>query len=455
LAPDTRPEGEVGSRDLAQGLAPAAPAEPSATTSFGSGARLLSVGIAATGLFTFAYFSVAKHVLSDAQYGRVSLLWSVLFVTMSVIYRPVEQLLSRTIADRRARGLEGGHPLRVPATIQASFAATFLVVALAARGPIENGLFDGESSLYWILIGATIAYAASYFARGYLAGHQWFALYGGLVLFESLSRFCFPVAVALGIATGETAVALGIVAAPFASLLVIPWALRRHEAAAPGADRAERDRGAMRESAGFAGSVAAIQLAEQTLLNAAVLLVPDSGKAGVVFSALLIARAPLQLFQAVQTSLLPHLAGLEATAGHAAFARAIRQTVLVIAGFAGAVALGLLAIGPFVMDTLFPSDTTYGRVGLAIIAVGMGLHLTAGTLNQAALARGRASQAAAAWLVAAVAFVGWMVAPIVSDELVRAEVGYAGAAGLLCVLLYGLYRRPPAAAAAPVDGVAS
>ncbi|HEY4096619.1 MAG TPA: hypothetical protein VGM33_13955, partial [Baekduia sp.] len=221
--------------------------------SFGSGARLLSVGIAATGLFTFAYFSVASHVLSDDEYGRVSLLWSVLFVTMSVIYRPVEQLLSRTIADRRARGLAGGHPLRVPATIQASFAVTFLVVAFAAHGPIENGLFDGESSLYWILIAATVAYAASYFARGYLAGHQWFALYGALVLFESLSRFCFPVAVALGIATGETAVALGIVAAPLASLMVIPWALRRHEAAAAGAEAAERARGAMRESAGFAG----------------------------------------------------------------------------------------------------------------------------------------------------------------------------------------------------------
>ena len=213
----------------------------------------------------------------------------------------------------------------MPATIQASFAAAFLVVALALRGPIEDGLFDGESALYWILIAATVAYAASYFARGYLAGHQWFGLYGGLVLFESLSRFCFPVAVAVGVASGETAVALGIVAAPLASLMVIPWALRRHEAAEAGAPGAEpRDRGELRESAGFAGAVAAIQLAEQTLLNAAVLLVADSTKAGVVFSALLIARAPLQLFQAVQTSLLPHLAGLEATEGHEAFAKAIR-----------------------------------------------------------------------------------------------------------------------------------
>jgi O-antigen/teichoic acid export membrane protein len=417
--------------------------------SYGSGARLLSIGIAATGLFTFAYFSVASHVLDDDAYGRVSLLWSVLFVTMSVIYRPVEQLLSRTIADRRARGIEGGHSLRVPATIQASFAAAFLVVAFALRGPIEDGLFDGESALYWILIAATVAYAASYFARGYLAGHQWFGLYGGLVLFESLSRFCFPVAVAVGLASGETAVALGIVAAPLASLMVIPWALQRHEAAEAagrvGADALPRDRGEMRESAGFAGSVAAIQLAEQTLLNAAVLLVADSTKAGVVFSALLIARAPLQLFQAVQTSLLPHLAGLEATEGHEAFARAIRTTILAIAAFAGAVALGLLAVGPFVMDVLFPSDTDYGRVGLAVIAVGMGLHLTAGTFNQAALARGRAHQAAACWLGAAAVFVVWMVLPVVSDELLRAEVGYAGAAGLLCALLYMLYRRRPAA----------
>jgi O-antigen/teichoic acid export membrane protein len=434
----------------AQNLPASAEGDAGATggeRSYGSGARLLSIGIAATGLFTFAYFSVASHVLDDDAYGRVSLLWSVLFVTMSVIYRPVEQLLSRTIADRRARGLEGGHALRVPATIQASFAAAFLVVAFALHGPIEDGLFDGESALYWILIAATVAYAASYFARGFLAGHQWFGLYGGLVLFESLSRFCFPVAVAVGVASGETAVALGIVAAPLASLMVIPWALRRHEPAeASASDATPRSRGELRESAGFAGSVAAIQLAEQTLLNAAVLLVADSTKAGIVFSALLIARAPLQLFQAVQTSLLPHLAGLEATEGHEAFAKAIRTTILAITGFAGAVALGLLAIGPFVMDMLFPSDTDYGRVGLAVIAVGMGLHLTAGTFNQAALARGRAHQAAAAWLVAAAAFVVWMVLPVADDELVRAEVGYAGAAGLLCGLLYVLYRRRPVAA---------
>ena len=120
--------------------------------------------------------------------------------------------------------------------------------------------FNGSDALYWILVGATLAYAGSYFARGYLAGHQWFGLYGALVLFESVSRFCFPVAVAVGIASGQTAVALGILAAPVASLLVVPWAIRRHAGGTSG-------EGATRESAGFAVAVAAIQLAEQTLVT--------------------------------------------------------------------------------------------------------------------------------------------------------------------------------------------
>ena len=43
--------------------------------SYGRGARLLSIGIASTGLVTFAYFSVASYVLDDADYAGISLLW--------------------------------------------------------------------------------------------------------------------------------------------------------------------------------------------------------------------------------------------------------------------------------------------------------------------------------------------------------------------------------------------
>lgn len=407
-----------------------------ADSSYGRGARILSIGIATTGVVTFAYFAVASHVLDDVEYKGVSLLWALMFVIVSVIYRPIEQLLSRSIAETRARG-EAAHALRTPLTLQAGFALAFLALALPLRDRLTDDVFDGSSTLYWVLVGGVLAYAASYFARGWLAGNKRFGLYGGLVLVESCSRFLFPLAVALGIADGQDVVALGILAAPFVSLVVVPWALGRRARATPGS--AASPSASLRAGGGFALAVFVVMLAEQTLLNAAVLTVDATSEnpalAGFVFNVLLIARAPLQLFQAVQTSLLPHLAGLTATEGHEEFARAIRVTLLAIAGFAGAVALGLLAIGPWAMDLLFGGDFDYGRGGLALVALGMGCHLATGTLNQAALARGRQRLAAAAWAAAAIGFVVWLVLPAVDDQVLRVEVGYLGATAVLCGLL--------------------
>jgi O-antigen/teichoic acid export membrane protein len=354
-----------------------------------------------------------------------------------VIYRPIEQLLSRTIADRRARGFEH-HPLRTPLLLQAGFALAFLVLALILRGPIEDAL--GSAALYWVLVVAVLAYAASYFARGWLAGHQWFVLYGGLVFIEATARLAFAVAAAVGLASGESFVAMGMAAAPFVSLVVVPLAFARRPRAGAAREQDEEALGLARGGR-FAVAVLLIMAAEQTLLNGGVIAVAAEGAvAGYVFNALLIARAPLQLFQAVQGSLLPHLAGLEATQGRDEFERAIRVTILAIAGFAGAVALGLLVLGPFAMSLLFEDDAEYGRFGLAAVALGMGAHLAAGTLNQAALARDRAGAAAAAWIVTAVAFVAWMLSGAVDDALLRAEVGYLGAAALLCALLALVYR---------------
>jgi O-antigen/teichoic acid export membrane protein len=439
--------------------------------SYGAGARILSLGIASTGLLTFAYFSIASHVLGERSAKLLDVLWSVMFVIISVIYRPIEQLLSRTIAERRARG-HAQHTLRVPMLIQASFACIFFVVALALHGELVDHVFEHQGALYDVLVVGTLAYAASYFARGWLAGHQRFGLFGGLVLMESTSRISFAIAVALGITSGQTAVALGIAAAPFVSLVVVPAAFAHSRSdrtlagapitvdeadaalAGPGTEgvqeAAAHDELSLRRGGGFAVWVSSIMLSEQTLLNAAVLTVDATSHngvlAGIVFNVLLIARAPLQLFQAIQTSLLPHLTGLEATDGHDAFARAIRVTILAIAGFAAAVTLGLLVLGPFALRHVFFGQVwSYDRFGLALIGVGMGLHLTSGALNQAALARDRARAAAGCWACAAVAFLVWMLSSPISEQLLRAEVGYAGATALLALALATLYRRGTAA----------
>jgi O-antigen/teichoic acid export membrane protein len=441
---------------------------------YGRRAGLLSIGVGLTGLITYLFFAIASHELSREDYGEVAVLWSAVFITVSTLQRPVEQLLSRTLAEHSARGASVAPPVRVAATIQLAIGLAFAATALLLRGPLEDGLLDGNETLYWIGIAAVTTYGASYFARGFLAGSHRLTLYALLIISESVSRTAFPLAVALGIATGQSAVALGIVAAPTLSLIVVPFAFLRRGAIGPGggggdrtrasgspkASVAARDRstGAAQPSeftlahgGGFALAVLAIMASEQAFLNAGPLLVKASAgaaAAGFIFNVLMIARAPLQLFQAVSTSLLPHLTRLRSSGeegGEEAFRLSVRVTLAAIAGFTAVIAAAMLIAGPDLMQLAFGENHSYEREDLLIVTAGMGLYLSAATLNQAALAQGQVRRAASCWIGSALAFVAWTALPLLDDEFLRVEVGYLGAAALLCSLLYVLYRTPGAA----------
>ena len=421
------------------------------TRRFGRSAAMLSIGVGSAGLLTYVYFSLASHNLSRTEYGEIVVLWSAVFVTISILFRPVEQLLSRTIAERQARGETIGGTLRVAATIQGGLALAFAALALALRGPLQDDLLSGNSTLYWILVAAVLAFAASFFARGFLAGSRRFVLYGSLLLAESTARMSFAFAVAVGIASGQTAVALGIVAAPVLSLTVVPLAFAgravARRATPPPRAAAGESQFTLARGGGFAAAVFLIMVSEQSLLNAGPLLVRASegaAAAGFIFNVLMIARAPLVLFQAVATSLLPHLTRLRSSGveGDGAFQMSVRVTVSAIAAFAAAVGLFALIAGPELMQIAFGDKFTYDRAGLLIVTAGMGFYLASGTLNQAALAQGQARAAAARWVICAAGFVCWNFVPVF-DEFRRVEVGFAGAAALLCGLLYVLYRNPP------------
>jgi O-antigen/teichoic acid export membrane protein len=423
--------------------------------SYGRRASLLSIGVGLTGLITYLYFALASHELSREDYGEIAVLWSAVFITVSTLQRPVEQLLSRSISEHMAAGRSYSHPVRVAAGIQGGIAVAFVSVAVALREPITDGLLHGNTTLFWIGVAAVAAYGASYFARGFLAGSHRLTAYALLIISESVSRTAFPFAVALGIASGQDAVALGIVAAPTLSLIVVPFAFLRRgagqRAETDGRDTPATDTAgepadfSLAEGGAFAAAVFLIMLSEQTFLNAGPLLVSASAgaaAAGFIFNILMIARAPLQLFQAVSTSLLPHLTRLGSQGAESDFRASVRVTIAAIAAFAGAVAVAMVVAGPELMQIAFGDNFTYERIDLLLVTAGMGLYLSAATLNQAALARRQVRAAAACWAGCAVAFVIWTAVPIVSDEFHRVEVGYLGAAALLCGLLYMLYRRP-------------
>jgi len=427
---------------------------------YGKTASFLAIGVGLTGLITYAYFLIASHVLSKPDYGQITVLWSAVFITISTLYRPVEQLLSRHVSERLAKGEPLRQELRVASTIQIGLALFFAVAALVLRGPIQNDLLEGNETLYWVFFGAVLFYAASYFARGFLAGQRTFGLFTALILSESCFRTLFAVLVAVGLLSGQSWVAVGIVAAPSLSLLVVPFAFARRakkvQAEAPpaapgsGAEDAAADEKqmTMKEGGGFAAAVLVIMFSEQAFLNAGPLItrgLQGAAAAGFIFNVLMLARAPLQLFQAVSTSILPHLTSLHTSTApdsEREFHRSVRGVLLGVTGFTAFTALVVLIAGPKLMQIAFSAKFEYDRPGLLLVTLGMGLYLASVTVNQACLAQGQVRRAAVRWISCAAFFIGWNFLPIVGDEFRRVEIGFALTAGVLFALLYLVYRYP-------------
>ena len=300
-----------------------------------------------------------------------------------------------------------------------------------------------------------VFYAASYFARGFLAGNRRFGLFAALILSESVFRTLFAVLVAVSLLSGESAVAIGIVAAPSLSLMVVPLAFARRaqrEQARPRpvAQREDADgtEFSLRRGGGFAAAVLLIMFSEQTFLNAGPLIVrglQGAAAAGYIFNVLMIARAPLQLFQAVSTSILPHLTSLHTSTEEGSeeeFHRSVRMVLVGIAAFTAISALVMGVAGPRLMQIAFSKKFTYDRAGLLLITIGMGLYLSTVTINQACVAQGQVRRAAARWIGCAAFFIAWNFLPLVENEFRRVEIGFVLTAALLLGLLSLIYNRP-------------
>jgi O-antigen/teichoic acid export membrane protein len=441
----------VSAASSTSGGPPSAGRGTESTADYGKTASFLAIGVGLTGLITYVYFFIASHVLSKPDYGQITVLWSAVFITISTLYRPIEQLLSRNIAQHTVKGEPLGSTMRVATTIQLGLSLTFAVVALALRGPIQNGLLEGNETLYWIFFSAVLFYAASYFARGFLAGNKRFGLFVALILSESCFRTIFAVLVAVSVLSGQSAVAIGIVAAPALSLMVVPFAFARRAKREGAVEQPDGDRDAsvsMVKGGGFAAAVLVIMFSEQAFLNAGPLVIrglQGAAAAGFIFNVLMIARAPLQLFQAVSTSILPHLTSLHASeepASEDEFHRTVRMVLLGLAAFTALALLFMAAVGPTAMQIAFSKKFTYDREGLLLVTLGMGLYLASVTINQACVAQGQVRRAALRWIGCAALFIGWNFVPLASNEFRRVEIGFLLAAGVLFSLLYYVYRRP-------------
>jgi O-antigen/teichoic acid export membrane protein len=413
-----------------------------------AGAILLSSATVSSGVLAYVFHVAAARTLGASLYGLVAALWAAMFITIVVLFRPLEQTTSRAIADRVVRGEEVRSVVRSVTFIYVVLACVIAAGGLLFFGPLNRTLFLGHSAFTIALLVGTIAYGAAYVVRGACSGLRWFNGYGIGLLADGGVRLLVLVPVVL-LGTGRHAAAAVAAAAVAAAALggaIAPLAAGRRELA-PLLRRGIGVHFHLGSAAAFAAPAAAIAAADQLLVNGGPLFVmlsggEDAGKvAGVVFAATMIVRIPVFVFTGLAASLLPNLTKLNAEGDTAGLRSLLERALFLFSAFAVGIVVFGATIGPPVLSAVYGSDFRVGRLPLALLGVAAGGYLAAATLAQALLALDRGRVAALVWCAAAVGFVlGYLFVP--GDQMMRIAISTAAATvGIALVSTVLLVRR--------------
>jgi O-antigen/teichoic acid export membrane protein len=409
---------------------------PEGTLSVGAG--LLISGVAA-----YAFLSLSRAGVGKEQFAPVSQLWFVTFLLAPGFFLPVEQEVGRALAARQALG-QGGGPVVRKAAVLGLLLLGAVGAGLAVLSPLlVDEVFDGSWALFACLLLGFTGYACSHFTRGVLAGYGEFTRYGRLMGTDGIVRVALSAALAIaGVsAVGPYGVLVGL--PPLVAVGTSTRGFHRYREDGPPASWAE-----LTPNLGWlvVGSVLAAALVNAGPVAAKLLSDSDQNDLVSEFAgAVLIARVPLFLFQAVQAALLPKLARLAAQGALDEFVRGFRKLLLTVIATAVLGVVGAMTIGPALVELFFDP---VGRRTLTLLALGSGLYMIALAIAQAVIALHGHAQVAFGW---AVGMAGFLVATAVSsdDLLLRVEIGLVvGPAMAMLVFASALRQRLASGASA-------
>jgi len=384
-----------------------------------TGTLAVGAGLLVAGLSAYGFLAVADRPLSRAEYSPLSATWSLVFLVGPGLFLPLEQEISRALAERRTRGVGGMPVVRRAATLGVGLGLAVMVLLIATARWSVDELFDHQLLL---LVGLALGVAgalAGHVTRGCMSGTGHFKGYGTYIGADGFIRLlgCVLCAV-IGVKTaGWFGIALGV-----AGLLAVPVALRvERPSLGPGPEAA------LREVSSALGFLLAGSLLAFGLMNIGPVIVKllasdsQADAAGRFVTGVVVARIPLFLFQAVQAALLPKLSALSAAGRLGDFRVGLKRLMVVVLALAVAGTIVGAVLGPTIVEIMFPSADLDSRT-LALLAAGSGLYMLALACAQGVIALGGHRDQAIGWGmgIVALAVTTWLV----SDDLfLRVELG--------------------------------
>ena len=418
----------------------------------GTGAVGLWVGV--SGVLAYAFLAITGRALGAHEAAGLSTLWVAGFLAGNAAGFPLEQEISRAIAQRRARGL-GIKPLVRRGAIATLVLAAVLITSMFLAGPlIVRELFGGDWLLLFAFAIFLVGTLGEFFVRGVAAGTGQLGAYGRALGGEAAARVMgVAVLAAFGVDTAPP-FAFALAVAPFIGLAVA-WI---------GCDRSsfrvDGPEAPWKELTRALGWLLGASLFGQALINLGPLFVrvlaPENRSLTSAFVAsVIVARVPIFAFQAAQASLVPRLSHHAGGGRAAQLAAETKFLARVLVALTAVAAGGAALLGPVVVRIGWGAGFALGRGDFALLAAASCLYVLALTLAAPLVALELPNRTTLAWALG-VATLALCVA-LGRDVLTRVEIGFLAGTAVACcamsVLLWGPLRRAVSGASVPESSV--
>jgi O-antigen/teichoic acid export membrane protein len=389
------------------------------------GTYAVGLGLIISGITAYAFQILSFRGLSKTDYAALNGLWIFVFVVAPGFFLPLEQEVSRAVADRRARGVGGGPVVRKAAIAGTVLTSSLIVLTLvvAAAFPLTDRLFHGQTVLLICFVIALATYAVQHLTRGTLSGNGRFGPYGMILAVEGIVRVVPLIALVVFGVEDLLWYGLALAIPPLVAAIV---SLRgEHHLMDPGPE-AQWSELTANLTMLFLGSLTAQALSYSAAIGAIVLA---NGKvereaAADFIVGFFLARIPILLFQAVQAALLPKLAGLAGSGQHDDFKSGLKKLVLIVSGIGALGVVCGVTIGPQVGKILFGDAFHLSWEDLGLLFAGSAAFILALTLAQALIALQGHGRALVAWVVGLAMTVAVIAATSGSYFLDRVEYGF-------------------------------
>ena len=409
------------------------------------GTVLVGIGLFIAGISAYVFFKIGQQALGQDGFKPIVAMWFIMFALAPGFFLPIEQEVSRALAHRRALS-QGGRPIVRRVAPLALAMLLIIVVAVVALAPVVNdNLFEGYGIVTLALLIAMGTYAPLHLARGICSGSGRFGSYGVIIGMDGAIRV---IGCAVLWLTGVDRVgpyALTIAFSPIIGVLLVAAAGKLKTEDGPPATWSE-----VTPNLGWLllGSLFAAALVNAGPIT--VDLLGDTAPAEVVTrfgNAVIFARIPLFLFQAVQAALLPRLARLAAQRELTDFRIGLRRLMYLVVAVGVIGVVGAFLVGPAALELVYEGGID--RRTLTLLAFASALYMAAVAIAQAVIALHGHATVALGWVVGFVTFV--LVAWLSSDDLyLRVELALV-ASSVAALIVFGMSIKGRLASGARID----